>query len=58
MTFVITPEIRLEILQGIAYCGMQVAKEKAKEQFCELEIIQKWNNEIGRLLTALQNGII
>jgi hypothetical protein len=58
MTFVLTEDDRKAIIRGIAYCASQIDREKAKEQFCELEIIQKWNNEIGRLLTALQNGII
>jgi len=59
MTFVITPEIRLEILQGIAECEKQIAKEnRYSEDLRHYHVIEKYQKLIAYYNNALEVGII
>lgn len=59
MTFVITPEIRLEILQGIAECEKQIAKEnKISADLRYYDVIERYEKQINHFKNALEVGII
>ena len=59
MTFVITPEIRLEILQTIAWYENKIAKEnKISADLRYYDVIERYEKQINHFKNALEVGII